>query len=250
MTAVRETFEETGLLLAPPTFEDLSLIEKANIEDDELDAAREAVHARRTFFPDFLSAHERDVDTSALLPFTRWTTPPTAPRSVLPLPLSHPFYTKHPLRSRFHTHFFVTFLDSKTYEVGPTSGAHTHRLPTPDGGQEVVSARFVRPRDALALTLMPPQYYLLSTLADVLSADATTIMERQRVRDLAQGAFGRMWINPRALPGKDERGRTVLTYEGDETRGGSEGRLHRSLVRMGKRGVSAYPASPVSLSVH
>lgn len=37
---------------------------------------------------------------------------------------------------------------------------------------------------------------------------------------------------------EDQDGRTVLTFEGDETRGGSTGRLHRALVKFDNRGVS------------
>lgn len=51
--------------------------------------------------------------------------------------------------------------------------------------------------------------------------------------------FGHMVINPRRLPlrAEDAEGRTILTYEGDETRGGSKGRLHRAYVKFGKGGV-------------
>ncbi|KAJ2966125.1 hypothetical protein NUW54_g13900 [Trametes sanguinea] len=49
-----------------------------------------------------------------------------------------------------------------------------------------------------------------------------------------------MVINPRALPGHDVKGTgyQVLTYEGDETRGGSPGRRHRSKVWFGPGGAA------------
>ena len=115
-----------------------------------------------------------------------------------------------------------------------------HRLPTPDGGrqgegEEVVEARFVHPQEALAehrskkIALMPPQHYILTTLADLLVGRQTTPQQRQRVGQLSAGAFGRMVICP--LVGKrDKDGRTQLVYEGDEARGGPSGRLHRSVV--------------------
>ena len=43
-------------------------------------------------------------------------------------------------------------------------------------------------------------------------------------------------INPRPLPEKDEQGLTVLTYEGDELRGGESGARHRVRVCF-KKGV-------------
>lgn len=68
MTAIRETFEETGLLLAtsssgsPPS-------------DAVLDAARESIHTGKTLFRDFLRRHGLVADVKALLPFTEWVTP-------------------------------------------------------------------------------------------------------------------------------------------------------------------------------
>ena len=68
MTAIRETFEETGLLLAmssgsPPS-------------DAILDAARESIHTGKTLFRDFLRRYSLVADVETLLPFTEWVTPP------------------------------------------------------------------------------------------------------------------------------------------------------------------------------
>lgn len=137
-------------------------------------------------------------------------------------------------RSRFHTRFYVTFLPS--LRASGFSDVTQHRMPTPDGGQEVVEARFVHPRDALAehrakkIALMPPQHYILTTLADLLVGREATPQQRGRVEQLSAGAFGRMVICPQAAGKKDANGRTALVFEGDEARGGPKGRLHRSLV--------------------
>ena len=81
---------------------------------------------------------------------------------------------------------------------------------------------------------MPPQFYLVSTLATILRSNRSTPAEREQVKALSSGAFGRMVINPRPLTsGGIPDGWTVLTYEGDEARGGRKGRLHRSVVRFG-----------------
>ena len=139
--------------------------------------------------------------------------------------------------SRFHTRFYITFLPSRQAAAagGFSSGVAQHRLPTPDGGNEVVEARFVHPQDALAehrarkIALMPPQHYILTTLADILVGRETTSQQCERVTQLSASAFGRMVIHPQAGK-KDANGRTPLVYEGDEARGGPRGRLHRSLV--------------------
>ena len=142
--------------------------------------------------------------------------------------------------SRFHTRFYVAFLPSHRTASGGfssfSSGVTQHRLPTPDGGQEVIEARFVHPQDALAehrskkIALMPPQHYILTTLADdLLVGRQTTPQQRERVERLSAGAFGRMVICPQ-VGKKDANGRTPLVYEGDEARGGPRGELHRSIV--------------------
>lgn len=106
-----------------------------------------------------------------------------------------------------------------------------------DGGQEVIEVRFIHPQTALIefregrLNFMTPQYYLLSTLADILQGPINTLVQRERVQALSKGLFGKMILTPQRY-GSDGMGRTILTYEGDETRGGPKGRLHRALVKM------------------
>ncbi|TFY73447.1 hypothetical protein EWM64_g10564, partial [Hericium alpestre] len=61
MTAIRETFEETGLLLTSSA---------GAVDDPTLDTARAAIHAQKLHFGDFLATHQLTADTDALLPFT------------------------------------------------------------------------------------------------------------------------------------------------------------------------------------
>jgi 8-oxo-dGTP pyrophosphatase MutT (NUDIX family) len=60
--AVRETFEETGVLLCTPAA--------------DLSGARTDVEAGRVRFGDLLRDHGLTVDSAALLPWARWITPP------------------------------------------------------------------------------------------------------------------------------------------------------------------------------
>lgn len=110
-----------------------------------------------------------------------------------------------------------------------------------DGGQEVISARFVHPNEALRefregkITFMPPQFYILTTLCDILRGTRNTEEQQKKLVCLSQGAFGRMVMNPRPSKPQEEdlaQGYSILTYEGDKTRGGSKGRLHRAKLRV------------------
>lgn len=220
MTAIRETFEESGLLLASSTSVTTSL---SSLSDSLLDEARHAIHQQKLNFQTFLTSHDLKADLGSLLPFTEWITPVGPPR-------------------RFHTRFYVAFLPASP-SSGFSSGAKEDRIPKPDGGREVIAARFLHPVEALnefrkgKISFMPPQFYIMSTLADILQGSANTREQRACVEALSGGLFGRMVINPLRLR-EDEDGRTILTYEGDESRGGPNGRLHRAFIKIGKAGAA------------
>ncbi|TFK76361.1 hypothetical protein BDN72DRAFT_867345 [Pluteus cervinus] len=213
ITAIRETFEESGILLATSTTGVMP-------PDSVLEVARRAIHSRKMTFKSFLEEHKLKPNVDSLLPFTEWITPPNAPR-------------------RFHTKFFVTFL-SDTATSKFSSGTKEAQIPTPDGGQEVISARYISPRAALKefdekkITFMPPQFYILTTLSEIMEQTS----HRDLIQTLSRGPFGRMVINPRRLFSEKEDGHTILTYEGDESRGGPKGRLHRASVKVGKGGIT------------
>lgn len=248
MTAVRETFEETGILLASPG-------QSGPIPDTTvLLNARKAIHSRNDpyTFPAFLQEHNLVVQEvlEKLIPFSQWITPASA-------------------KARFHTHFFVAFLDelpntvpaisdvsaAAQQEIDPSSPTATlpttepHRdvLPTDDGKVEVLETYFQHPAKILEtfergdISLMPPQFYLLTTLKELLegSAESSLQSSRSRFRDIAGQAFGARVFNPRfggTVEGKDGVKRSVLMYEGDEAYNDppsateSSRRWHRSLV--------------------
>ena len=77
MTAIRETFEESGLLLASSASVTASL---SSLSDSLLDEARHAIHQQKLDFQTFLVAHDLKADVGSLLPFTEWITPVGPPR--------------------------------------------------------------------------------------------------------------------------------------------------------------------------
>jgi hypothetical protein len=82
MTAIRETFEESGLLLASlsPTSAPLPLEEE---EEEVLEEARNEIHQQKLLFQDFLQSKNLEANVGSLLPFTQWITPVGPPRSVV-----------------------------------------------------------------------------------------------------------------------------------------------------------------------
>lgn len=217
LTAIRETFEETGILLATPDAKSPHQLPSIK----ELETARLDIHAQRVSFIESLRALNLSPSVDALLPFTEWITPPTSPR-------------------RFHAHFFVAFLSTLKTWCDASTGEAVQQLPTPDGGIEVISVRFIAPKDAISefmakrIFLMPPQYYLLDTLASLLPGDINTADQRETIRKLALGSFGQRVFNPRLQKSTGSLEHMVLTYEGDESRDGPPGARHRSIVERGQ----------------
>jgi len=84
MTAIRETFEETGLLLAKGC--STSAPEQPaplRLDQDALNRARQSILLGQTVFSKFLDDAGLTPAVDELLPFTEWVTPVQAPRYVL-----------------------------------------------------------------------------------------------------------------------------------------------------------------------
>jgi hypothetical protein len=184
----------------------------------------------------------------------------TYPPDAFVLTSSSPFYIHHVLPGSQHVPSKISFRHLVCSY--PIQSPYCFLNPSvPDGGKEIVSARFVHPNDALAefrrkeITLMPPQYYILCTLSDILTGGINTQNQREKVERLSRGAFGKLSINPKHLLMEDSDAdpkRMLLVYEGDETRGGPPGRLHRALVKFADHGVSIfmiYPFTPTNLTL-
>lgn len=176
MAAIRETFEECGILLARSK-KTGKLFSSSDITDEERERGRRAVHSGETMFADLLSQWEAEADTEGLRPFTRWVTPPNVPK-------------------RFSTQMYLYFLP-----IGSTSPAKKASSsskvpssatlddeepdiviphPTHDGGIEHTAARFLPPNKWISLArrnriiLFPPQFMLTALLAPYLSATVTS----------------------------------------------------------------------------
>lgn len=113
VAAVRETFEECGIVLAvDASGADLDTERVAHARSD-----RQAIHAGTLPLAEWLARHRLVVPAHALVYFDHWLTPPTRPR-------------------RFDTRFFLARVPGG-------------QVASPDGA-ELVDARWMRPDDALA----------------------------------------------------------------------------------------------------
>ncbi|CAF9913282.1 MAG: hypothetical protein HETSPECPRED_001378 [Heterodermia speciosa] len=162
ISAIRECFEETGILIANKKGSD-GLLE---LNDKEREESRHAVHNEKIPFKVWLNEKDAIANTASLIPFTRWLTPINVPRQ------------------RFSTQMYIYFL--------PLSCSSKPRaqntIPTSDGGVENTEAGFkpvaewLRLFRANELILFPPQFYLLSLLAPFLH-ESSEIQTLQAQRD-------------------------------------------------------------------
>ncbi|KAI1128724.1 hypothetical protein F5Y10DRAFT_240086 [Nemania abortiva] len=152
--AIRETFEESGILLAREGSKDGPLL---NLPTSERDKARKAIYENSINFGKWLESVGGIADTDNLLPFTRWLTPTTMPK-------------------RFTTQMYVYMLPLETSSDPVLSAAqHEALIPTPDNGTEVTAAHFddaatwLEKQGRGEVMLFPPQYFLLSLLSQFLT---------------------------------------------------------------------------------
>jgi 8-oxo-dGTP pyrophosphatase MutT (NUDIX family) len=131
--AVRETFEESGVLLAGP--DGGSVVEDTTAEDWEAD--RRALVTRELAFADFLARRELVLRSDLLGPWARWITPEFEER-------------------RYDTWFFVTLLPAGQ-RARDVSGEADHT-------EWLRPAAAAAAYDRGALTLMPPT---IATLRDL-----------------------------------------------------------------------------------
>jgi 8-oxo-dGTP pyrophosphatase MutT (NUDIX family) len=169
--AVREVFEEAGVLLAGPGPDRVV----GDVSGDDWEAARQALVQRRLGFADFLRQRGLTLRSDLLSPWSRWITPEFEPR-------------------RFDAYFFVARLPEgqRTRDV---SGEADHTM-------------WIRPADALTraldrqIDMLPPT---LVTLAEVATAgDLDGVVRAAATREAARP------VQPKLVTDADGAPRFVL----------------------------------------
>jgi 8-oxo-dGTP pyrophosphatase MutT (NUDIX family) len=150
VAAIRESFEECGVLLARREGE-TGLLDAASVE--ALQDYRAPFETGALAMADFVRAHNLRLACDALVPFARWITPVIVPK-------------------RFDTHFYLT--------VAPADQAALH-----DGG-ETVDSIWIRPEAALVEAnagtrpIVFPTRLNLMLLAQTASVEAAVAAARAR----------------------------------------------------------------------
>ena len=165
MGAIRECFEETGILLAKRRGSE----ELLELSDKDRDLGRHAVHDEKIPFKEWLNGCGGEADITSLIPFTRWLTPINVPRR------------------RFSTQMYVYFLPLSS----PALSKADNTVPTSDGGIENTEVHFKPVSEWLRLLktneviLFPPQFFLLSLIAPYLKGaiEGTDMQTLQGQRD-------------------------------------------------------------------
>ncbi|PQE31466.1 NUDIX domain-containing protein [Rutstroemia sp. NJR-2017a WRK4] len=148
--AVRECFEESGILLAKSSGGD----ELLQVPDEEREQGRKDIHAGKIGIREWVDKSGGKLDVDGLHPFTRWVTPSNLPK-------------------RFTTQMYIYFLPLTT----ATSSTSIIPAPTSDGGLEHTAAEFASCASWLSqarrneIILFPPQFYLMYLLAPFLPSD-------------------------------------------------------------------------------
>ncbi|KAJ5954655.1 hypothetical protein N7501_008934 [Penicillium viridicatum] len=175
--AIRELFEESGILLA----KDRNSGKMLAVDESIREAGRRLIHQNKTIFDEWLKQQSADAepDIGQLIPFTRWVTPTNVPK-------------------RYTTQMYLYFLplpvnvDKKLLDQLPSEGEHEeHQIPTSDGGIEVTEAQFLPASEWVTraqkaeIILFPPQFLLLHLVSGFLDreprADASVEeMEKRR----------------------------------------------------------------------
>ncbi|KAJ6261767.1 hypothetical protein Dda_2566 [Drechslerella dactyloides] len=211
--AIRETFEETGMLLTTPP--------AAAALTATFTEARRQIHARKVTFGEWLARNDLAADTGGLLPFTTWVTPPT-------------------MKKRYETRMFLGFLPASDSDGNSATATETSaHLPTADGGVETVSATFMTATEILAamkaktIILFPPQLYLVMKLARFTSDGRLTVMQqREAIRDWLKAEGMGAWVFAPRQEGMTKDGKRLILGYGPRGDHGS-----KSVLRFGPTGM-------------
>ncbi|KAL1958374.1 hypothetical protein VTO42DRAFT_4475 [Malbranchea cinnamomea] len=157
--AIRELFEESGILLARNSGTGRMI----HVGAAERERGRHAIHKGEITFDQWLKSQDPDAepDTDPLVPFSHWITPVKNPR-------------------RFTTQMYIYFLPLTPETNGDVAtdiqsehGSEV-QVPTSDGGIEITEAQFLPATEWLRraragdIIMFPPQVILLSFVAQFL----------------------------------------------------------------------------------
>ncbi|KAF2708032.1 hypothetical protein K504DRAFT_503219 [Pleomassaria siparia CBS 279.74] len=166
LAAIRETFEESGILLATSKKTGRLFTE---ISDEEREQGRRDVHSGKVKFIDLMENWGAVPDVEGLKPFTRWITPENVPK-------------------RFSTQMYIYLLplaqissasDSSSSGLKAEEDEIVIPTPTHDGGIEHTAARFLPANKWINLArqnriiLFPPQFLLTLLLSTYLAPTVT-----------------------------------------------------------------------------
>ncbi|KAB8248006.1 hypothetical protein BDV35DRAFT_403892 [Aspergillus flavus] len=158
--ALRELFEESGILLA----KDQNSGKMLAVPEHKREEGRKRIHRNEVTFTEWLKQQNPTAvpDTEQLIPFTRWITPTNVPK-------------------RYSTQMYLYFLplplesDKSLLSELPAEGEREEiQIPTSDGGIEVTEARFLPASEWLRLAgsgevvMFPPQILLLHLVSQFL----------------------------------------------------------------------------------
>jgi len=146
--AVRELFEETGVLLAAAPGAVPGPAAPIDTATPRWEAARVAVESRQLGFADLLTSHGLELRADLLAPWSRWITPEFEPR-------------------RYDTYFFVARLPA---------GQQPRQV-----GGEAEYALWVPVHEPGDLTMLPPTRVTLAELAGYPDIDAVLAADRDAV---------------------------------------------------------------------
>lgn len=233
--ALRELFEESGILLARQNLGSRQLV---SLPQSTREEGRKLVHSGKMPFQGWLNQQSPTavLDTDALIPFSHWITPPNIPR-------------------RFTTQMYLYVLPSEDSKPLPADSEATlltaqpedkpasllslkqteDFTPTPDNDLENTSTTFLPATIWLeqaqlgSIILFPPQFLLLHLISQFLDTTTTTtnLSPQQRTQQLKEFVYRKRekgdgtpsWaekcISPYALPTQTARedGKTVLGLE-------------------------------------
>ncbi|KAJ9618800.1 hypothetical protein H2204_012932 [Knufia peltigerae] len=209
--AIRELFEETGILLARSSREAGSLLA---VSKEQRKGGREAVHQGKLTLADWLKSVSPSavLDTNRLIPFTHWVTPPNVPK-------------------RFTTQMYLYFVD-RAESGNPSVHATGDEVETMAPEWRRASDWLDRARSGEVI-LFPPQFLLLYLISGILDRglvgqgrqeedETAVVAKRDELRRKIEGeGWTNKFISPIGLQFGREDGRTVLALDkpGPELKG-------------------------------